>query len=89
MGEIDDTAHRDDTSEVEKPEERRRSFDRAIPEMLDYLTLPGLSRELAVKLARIRPSNIAQAASIEGMTPAALVLLLSAVRKSAPERRVG
>ena len=67
----------------------RRDEGRAIPEMLDYLTLPGLSRELAVKLARIRPSNIAQAASIEGMTPAALVLLLSAVRKSAPERRVG
>ncbi len=34
MGDTDDTGHRDDASDGEKPEERRRSFDRAIPEML-------------------------------------------------------
>lgn len=35
MGDTDDTTHRDDTSEVEKPEgERRRAFDRAIPDLL-------------------------------------------------------
>jgi hypothetical protein len=35
MGDTDDSAHRDDTSEGEKPEgERRRAFDRAIPDLL-------------------------------------------------------
>jgi hypothetical protein len=35
MGDSDDTAHRDDTSEGDKPEgERRRAFDRAIPDLL-------------------------------------------------------
>jgi hypothetical protein len=35
MGDTDDTAHRDDASDGDKPEgERRRSFDRAIPDML-------------------------------------------------------
>jgi tRNA uridine 5-carboxymethylaminomethyl modification enzyme len=65
----------------------RRDEDRAIPDTLDYLTLPGLSRELAVKLARHRPANIAQAATIEGMTPAALVLLLARIRKTQADRR--
>lgn len=35
MGDTDDSAHRDETSEGEKPEgERRRAFDRAIPDLL-------------------------------------------------------
>ena len=35
MGDTDDTAHRDDASDVDKPEgERRRAFDRAIPDLL-------------------------------------------------------
>ncbi len=34
MGDSDDNAHRDDASDSEKPEERRRSFDRAIPDLL-------------------------------------------------------
>jgi hypothetical protein len=35
MGDADDSWHRDDTSEAEKPEgERRRAFDRAIPDLL-------------------------------------------------------
>jgi hypothetical protein len=35
MGDTDDTAHRDDTSDADKPEgERRRAFDRAIPDLL-------------------------------------------------------
>ena len=65
----------------------RRDEGRAIPEALDYLTLPGLSRELAIKLSRQRPANLAQAAAIEGMTPAALVLLLARIRKLQADRR--
>jgi tRNA uridine 5-carboxymethylaminomethyl modification enzyme len=65
----------------------RRDEQRAIPETLDYLALPGLSRELAVKLNRLRPANLAIAAAIEGMTPAALVLLLAHIRKSPAVRQ--
>ena len=66
----------------------RRDEQRAIPDALDYLTLPGLSHELALKLSRIRPANLAAAAAIEGMTPAALVLLMARIRKSSPKRQV-
>ena len=67
----------------------RRDEDRAIPDTLDYLSLPCLSRELAQKLARLRPANLAQAASVEGMTPAALVLLLARIRRNSAERQAG
>lgn len=49
---------------------------------LDYQSLSGLSGELREKLARVRPSNIGQASRIEGMTPAALALLLIKSRGS-------
>jgi tRNA uridine 5-carboxymethylaminomethyl modification enzyme len=65
----------------------RRDEGRTIPETLDYLAMSGLSRELALKLARHRPANLAQAAAIEGMTPAALVLLLARLRKPAVGRQ--
>ncbi len=44
---------------------------------LDYRALPGLSRELADKLGAIRPETLGQAQRIEGMTPAALTILLA------------
>lgn len=52
-----------------------------IPENFDYISLPGLSNELQKKLSFARPENILQASRIEGMTPAALLLLLSHIRK--------
>lgn len=52
-----------------------------LPTDLDYEGLPGLSGELAAKLHRIRPETIAQASRIEGMTPAALTLLVALIRK--------
>jgi tRNA uridine 5-carboxymethylaminomethyl modification enzyme len=42
--------------------------------------LSGLSNELQHKLHQARPENIAQAARIEGMTPAALSLLVAKIR---------
>lgn len=54
----------------------------AIPTDFIYAELPGLSTELAVKLDRVRPSNLAQAGRMEGMTPAALTLLLAHIRKA-------
>ncbi|AYD03103.1 tRNA uridine-5-carboxymethylaminomethyl(34) synthesis enzyme MnmG [Neorhizobium sp. NCHU2750] len=54
-----------------------------IPESFDFMTISGLSNELKQKLVRLKPRTIAQAAKIEGMTPAAVTLLLALVRKSA------
>lgn len=49
---------------------------------LDYRAMPGLSAELAAKLQRQRPETLAHASRIEGMTPAALLLILSHARRS-------
>lgn len=60
----------------------RRDEAFEIPERLDFGRLGGLSHELRTKLERLRPSNLAQAAAIEGMTPAALTLILAWVRQA-------
>lgn len=57
-----------------------------IPSDFDFMALPGLSRELAEKLEATRPANMAQAGRLEGMTPAALLLLLAHLRKSGLRR---
>lgn len=52
-----------------------------IPEHLDYADITGLSAELRGKLSRIRPRTLAQAGRIDGMTPAALALILTRIRQ--------
>ena len=52
-----------------------------IPDEFDYQTVSGLSNELKKKLAERQPRTLAQAARIEGMTPAATALLLAMIRK--------
>lgn len=64
-----------DISEIRREEERK------IPIGFDYDGLPGLSNELKQKLTRAQPTNIAQAARLEGMTPAAASLILLAVKR--------
>jgi tRNA uridine 5-carboxymethylaminomethyl modification enzyme len=59
--------------EVEK---LRKAEARRIPENLEYTGIPGLSREIVEKLNKIRPSSIAQASRIPGITPAAISILL-------------
>jgi tRNA uridine 5-carboxymethylaminomethyl modification enzyme len=54
---------------------------RSIPSDFDFSELPGLSNELKVKLEAASPVNLAQAAKVDGMTPAALALILALVRK--------
>ena len=58
----------------------RREERRIIPSNFSYEGLPGLSAELKAKLAARRPANIAQAERIEGMTPAAIMLILSRLK---------
>jgi tRNA uridine 5-carboxymethylaminomethyl modification enzyme len=60
----------------------RRDEATAIPADFVYAGLPGLSTEVRAKLERLRPSSIAQAARIDGMTPAALLILLAHLRKT-------
>jgi tRNA uridine 5-carboxymethylaminomethyl modification enzyme len=59
----------------------RRDETREIPDWLDYAALPGLSAEMKQKLATHRPATIAQAQAIDGVTPAAITLILSVIRR--------
>ena len=59
----------------------RRDEGREIPNWVDYAQIPGLSAEMRQKLQASRPSTIAQAQAIDGMTPAAIMLLLSIMRR--------
>jgi tRNA uridine 5-carboxymethylaminomethyl modification enzyme len=65
----------------------RRDEAIAIPDDFDYATLPSLKAELRQKLAQQRPATLAQAGRIEGMTPAALLLILAAVKKQTVRKR--
>jgi tRNA uridine 5-carboxymethylaminomethyl modification enzyme len=60
----------------------QREEETVLPDDLDYAAMPGLSHELGVKLARQRPPTLAHAGRIEGMTPAALTLILAHLRKA-------
>jgi tRNA uridine 5-carboxymethylaminomethyl modification enzyme len=61
----------------------KRDEARRIPEGFDYDALPGLSNELRSKLNLVRPESVGQAGRIEGMTPAALTLILSTILRDA------
>lgn len=62
-------------------ESMRRDEQRQIPDELDYQAIPGLSMELRQKLSQFRPQTIAQAQAMDGMTPAAITLLLAVIRR--------
>lgn len=59
----------------------RREEARVIPESLDFQGVPGLSNELKQKLALRKPRSIAEAQKIDGMTPAALALIIAMIRQ--------
>ena len=52
-----------------------------IPDDLDFMQVEGLSNEIRQKLSETRPSNLARAGRIPGVTPAALSLLLVYLKK--------
>jgi tRNA uridine 5-carboxymethylaminomethyl modification enzyme len=54
----------------------------ALPEQLDYAALPGLSHEIRQKLQALKPRTIGQAGRIDGITPAALTLLVAHVKRA-------
>ncbi len=61
----------------------RRDEGLSLPEDLDYQAVQGLSTEAKVKLEAIRPTTLGQAARIDGVTPAALTLILASIRSRA------
>ncbi|GAA4124561.1 tRNA uridine-5-carboxymethylaminomethyl(34) synthesis enzyme MnmG [Aminobacter aganoensis] len=63
--------------------------ERVIPETLDFESVPGLSNELRQKMRTRRPRSLAEAQRIEGMTPAALAIILSHVRNAEVQMRKG
>jgi len=58
----------------------RRDEALSLPGELDYSAVRGLSAEAAQKLAAIRPATLGQASRIDGVTPAALTLVLAHVK---------
>jgi len=51
-----------------------------LPESIDYMTVPGLRRESALKLQQFRPYTLGQASRISGVNPADISILLVLVR---------
>jgi len=59
--------------EIEKSKAQEH---KEIPQLFDYQTVTGLSAELTEKLTLIKPQTVGQATRVQGMTPAAVSLLL-------------
>ena len=93
--EIQQQAHRDAlySNYIDRQKKDIESVKRdeaiKIPSSFDYQSMSGLSNELKNKLLNQKPKNIAQASRIEGMTPAALFLILSKVKQSQNQIKVG
>jgi tRNA uridine 5-carboxymethylaminomethyl modification enzyme len=66
----------------------RRDEGRALPPDLDYASVIGLSNEVRQKLERIRPATLGQAARIEGVTAAAITLILAHVKATKDKHAV-
>lgn len=64
----------------------KRDEAQPIPPDFDFAAVDGLSNELKTKLSRVRPTNLAQAGRIDGMTPAGLALLLARLRRDKKEK---
>jgi len=64
----------------------RRDEALAIPPSFDFGGLPGLSSEVRQKLERHRPGTLAQAARIDGVTPAALLLVLAQLKAASARK---
>ncbi|MCX5922403.1 MAG: tRNA uridine-5-carboxymethylaminomethyl(34) synthesis enzyme MnmG [Candidatus Dependentiae bacterium] len=71
--------------EVEKTKAHQELI---IPATLDYIDMPGLSRELQQKLTKYKPHTIAQASLIQGITPAAISLLIFKIRNMSRSKNI-
>jgi tRNA uridine 5-carboxymethylaminomethyl modification enzyme len=64
----------------------QRDEGQKIPADFNFMVLEGLSNELKGKLDKARPETLAQAGRIDGMTPAAMTLLLAKLRQAEKKR---
>lgn len=60
----------------------RHEESRLIPESIDFSDVPGLSNELKQKMKTRQPRSVADAQRMEGMTPAALAIIVAHVRNA-------
>lgn len=67
--------------QIDDIERMRAQENTPLPADFDYSVVGGLSNELKSKLEQQRPVSIAQASRIQGMTPAAISLLLVHLKK--------
>ncbi len=73
--------------QAEDIERLRRQENTALPDDLDYSKMEGLSNEIKQKLTQLRPATLAAASRIQGVTPAAVSLLLIHLKKRAIARK--
>ena len=59
----------------------KRDENLVIPEKVNYDDLSGLSNEVKAKFKQIKPKTMGQALRIDGITPAAVYILLSHVKR--------
>ena len=64
----------------------KRDENLIIPENLDYDNFSGLSNEVKHKFKEIRPKTMGQALRIDGITPAAVYILLSHLKRKSIKR---
>ena len=68
----------------DKQVERQRKLETIpLPESIDYATINALSHEVREVLERVRPNTIGQASRVEGVTPAAIGVLLVYLKQRA------
>ncbi len=59
----------------------QKQNNKTIPQNIGYKNIPGLSNEVKEKLMKHKPQTIGQASKIEGVTPAAVNLILIQIKK--------
>lgn len=64
----------------------RKDANLKIPDGFEYTGIAGLSNELQQKLTATKPATLAQASRVDGITPAAIALILIKIRKNSEER---
>ncbi len=67
--------------QLDEIERQQRHNDKVIPLSFDYTVISGLSAEVQEKLIKIRPTTIGHASRIQGVTPAAISLILVFLKK--------
>ena len=69
-------------------DDSRAHEETRLPHEIDYLNVRGLSKEVQLKLNQHKPETVGQAARIQGVTPAAISLLLVHVKRGFAASRV-